>query len=173
MNLAIESNQGCRSRTGCSSTVIGNEMYIFAGQDPHSGTLFNDVFKVDLKALKLTRVEVKGGSPPPRHSHTSVPLNDKCMVRRLFQNQVSHPKTSFFAEFFSLIITSILFLLLLFPLKARIRRRRTRSSAERHVDLRHRVLVLDIPCCYGSYTTSARDAQRIYDWQARCCLWRA
>ena len=101
-------------------------MYIFAGQDPHSGTLFNDVFKVDLKALKLQRVEVKGGSPPPRHSHTSVPLNEKCMVRRQASFVLVFAQkgnSGFLTKFFFSFLVGML-------LKAGIRRRGTRGSAK-------------------------------------------
>ena len=80
VSLSMESGEGCLSRTGCSCTLIGNEMYIFAGQEPSSGTLFNDIFKVDLETKTLKRVSVNGGSPPPRHSHGCILLNDKCMV---------------------------------------------------------------------------------------------
>ena len=93
VNLAVESSEGCKSRTGCSCTLLGGAMYIFAGQEPHSGALFNDVFKVDLATAILSRVDVKGGSPPPRHSHTSVPLNDKCMVSPVHsQRDPRHPE---------------------------------------------------------------------------------
>ena len=91
VKLAIESAPGCNSRTGCSSTLVGNDMYIFGGQEPHSGTLFNDILKIDLKTLTLSRVDVNGGSPPPRHSHISVLLNDKCLVSAYTFASTSQP----------------------------------------------------------------------------------
>ncbi len=80
VSLSVEGKPGCVSRTGCSTTLVGGHMYIFAGQDPQTGTLFNDVLRVHLESMTLQRVDVKGGSPPPRHSHASVRINDTCLV---------------------------------------------------------------------------------------------
>ena len=67
-------------------------MYVFAGQEPRTGALFNDVLKVALGTMTLTRVEVNGGSPPPRHSHSCVRLNDKCLVSRKLERDVDRSR---------------------------------------------------------------------------------
>eukprot|EP00238_Polyblepharides_amylifera_P003139 CAMPEP_0196590534 /NCGR_PEP_ID=MMETSP1081-20130531/66885_1 /TAXON_ID=36882 /ORGANISM="Pyramimonas amylifera, Strain CCMP720" /LENGTH=184 /DNA_ID=CAMNT_0041913673 /DNA_START=245 /DNA_END=798 /DNA_ORIENTATION=- len=51
-------------------TAVGDKLYIFGGQDPHTGATFNDVVMCDPGTKMWNRVPVSG-SPPPRHSHTA------------------------------------------------------------------------------------------------------
>ena len=92
VSLSVQGGGGCATRTGCSCVAVGQHMYVFAGQEPRTGALFNDVLKVDLGTMTLTRVEVNGGSPPPRHSHSCVRLNDKCLVSRKLERDVDRSR---------------------------------------------------------------------------------
>ena len=180
VKLAIESAPGCNSRTGCSSTLVGNDMYIFGGQEPHSGTLFNDILKIDLKTLTLSRVDVNGGSPPPRHSHISVLLNDKCLVSAYTFASTSQP----FRFTASLTHENSLSLSLSHThththtyvwaaSQVGFRGCGRASSSERHLDIRHRDALLDVSNSDRIYTTTERDAQRVNRrGEETRCVWR-
>ena len=78
IDVAKRGHVGFPARTGCTMTRVGDALYVFGGQDPKSGAAFNDVLVVDTttKEWTLSRCEVVGGSPQPRHSHTAVAVGE-------------------------------------------------------------------------------------------------
>lgn len=67
-------------RTGATLTAVGAKLYLFGGQDPTSGACFNDVVALDPATWEWERLSVSGGSPPPRHSHTTCLVNGHCLL---------------------------------------------------------------------------------------------
>uniref|UniRef100_A0A7S0R239 Uncharacterized protein n=1 Tax=Pyramimonas obovata TaxID=1411642 RepID=A0A7S0R239_9CHLO len=59
------------ARSGATLTAVGDRLYIFGGQDPETGICFNDVVVYEPDSQTWDRIAAKGGSPPPRHSHTA------------------------------------------------------------------------------------------------------
>ncbi|XP_048578285.1 F-box only protein 42 isoform X2 [Nematostella vectensis] len=62
---------------GCC--VSRNSMYIFGGCSP-SNTAFNDVFELDLKDHKWTRLRISGSPPPPKECATMVAHKKRVIV---------------------------------------------------------------------------------------------
>ena len=69
-------------RANASLTALGRKLYLFGGHDPTSGTCFNDVLALDTARdpWEWRRVEIQGGSPPPRHSHAACRLRGGCLL---------------------------------------------------------------------------------------------
>ena len=69
-------------RANASLTALGRTLYLFGGHDPASGTCFNDVLALDTEhdPWEWRRVEVQGGSPPPRHSHAACSVRGNCLL---------------------------------------------------------------------------------------------
>lgn len=62
-----------------SSCVVGKSMYIFGGCST-SNTAFNDVYELDLKDLKWTKLRLSGIPPPPKECATMVVHNNRIII---------------------------------------------------------------------------------------------
>lgn len=80
--VAVAGGAALPPRAGASFTAVGRVLYLFGGQDPASGTCFNDIVALDTASdpWEWRRVEVQGGSPPPRHSHAACVVRGGCVL---------------------------------------------------------------------------------------------
>ncbi|KAK3282811.1 hypothetical protein CYMTET_9471, partial [Cymbomonas tetramitiformis] len=60
---------GLAGRSGSSVTQIAGRLYVFGGQEPQTGSCFNDVLVFDPERKAWWRPKIANGAPPPRHSH--------------------------------------------------------------------------------------------------------
>ena len=68
------------ARSGASASLVGKHVYVFGGQDPASGMVFNDVHALDTETGGWQRIEPASQSPPPMHSHACGVLRGRCLL---------------------------------------------------------------------------------------------
>eukprot|EP00239_Pterosperma_sp_CCMP1384_P000328 CAMPEP_0197850974 /NCGR_PEP_ID=MMETSP1438-20131217/16902_1 /TAXON_ID=1461541 /ORGANISM="Pterosperma sp., Strain CCMP1384" /LENGTH=139 /DNA_ID=CAMNT_0043464413 /DNA_START=257 /DNA_END=673 /DNA_ORIENTATION=+ len=67
-------------RSGASMTALNGKLYVFGGQDPETGICFNDVIVYDPSSSSWSRLDVTGGSPPPRHGHCACAFGSNRLI---------------------------------------------------------------------------------------------
>ena len=65
-------------RTGHTSFIINNDLYIFGGS-MKDGRLLNDLWKLDLKKIKWSMIKTEN-PPSPRSGHSLLNINDKIYI---------------------------------------------------------------------------------------------
>lgn len=67
-------------RSGATLTAVGDQVYLFGGQEPVTEFRFGDIKVLDTTCWTWSDVQVTGTSPPARHSHTATCLANQCVM---------------------------------------------------------------------------------------------